>query len=448
MKKFCLVLVCCLLFSVGVFAQIVPNQQQDEIKMAESGVFFSPMMQTLNLSLDSISFLRRQNKQLGFTISLANNTGVSLNFVSYASHINQCNGDFEAASILPDTEMYLITQEDANDPNVFLKRLAKENYSDENFFGAIARFNSLQQEYALPEEIFIPKVKQHTVQDGELLSDVAKLFYSDESKVDFLAQANGIVKPYQIFKEQIILVPEILESTIKSDSYKVSKGDTIKSIAEKSYGVESVLSGELLLVWHNSLKKEYIIMLKQVLAIPILLEKYQVQEIDTWEKISTKYYLDNSGSKMLETINQKLITGQEIFVLKIVKPEFSCAPWIVAKEKSFSLKPRESREVLFQVNLPRGGNLGGTYSAVVTLEQQNKVDDSGGGGLRTSINTAYNSVLIINVESRRPLVKTAELHSFEIQKKDGLTGLVFGLKNLGRTQIQVRKIELRVMQED
>ena len=450
MKKFIATILCCLIFITGAFAQIVPNQQQDEIKMAEAGVFFSSTMQEKNISQNDISFLRRQNKPFEVSLNLANNSGVPLSFVAYISHINQIDGSFGSASILPDTEMYLVTEEDAQSPSVLLKRLAQKNYGDEIFFDVIARFNSLRKEYTLPEEIFIPRVKQRTVQDNELLSDIAKSFYNDEAKVGFLARANGIPKPYQMFNGQIILIPEISGEAdsvvIQSDSYKVSKGDTAKSIAEKFYGIDGAISGELMLVWHNVLQKKYVISAKQVLAIPALLEKYQAQEADSWESISTKYYSDESGSRLLEKLNQKLSVGQEVFVSKTLKPEFSCAGWISVKEKSFVLKPREGREIVFQVNLPRGGNLAGTYSAMLTLEQQSVTDTS--DGIRTALYSAYNSILILNIESRRPLAELGELHSFEVKRKGNFVGVVFGLKNLGKTQIQVRRSEVRVLRGD
>lgn len=453
MKKFVSAFVAIIIFFAVIaavcFAQLPSNKEQQETLKQQSGVFFSPLLQQVNISLDELNYLRRYNKSKEIYLALANNSPGPLSFVTHLSHVQQKTGNFESVSIIIDTEMQVITAEQANDPLGALRGLADRYFKDSQLFEIIARFNNLPKQYSLPKELLIPKASRYEVKPGDLLSSIAKEFYGDETRIDFLAQANAISKPYRLVGGQILFIPQLAEDgSVVSQSCQVSSSkDDLTNMAKSFYGNEAAAAGENVIAWFNSLEKSYALSEKQVLAIPLLRQLHQVQFGDTWESISKQYYDSDAGKVMLALINaNNLSLGKMIFLPEIKEPKFSCVSWIKPKENNFSLGPKESKEVLFDINIPSGADIGGTYSAALILEEGNPNQDK--SGVRMSIKNVYNSILILNIESRRSQEKIAELHSFEIQKKGSVLGAVFGLRNLGREQIQAQKSELRVLRED
>ena len=164
-----------------------------------------------------------------------------------------------------------------------LSDLAEKYYGKSDKHRIIAKYNDLKKKSVLKvgQIILIPmtdgkeypekpngkkdkprkdhtKYIKHSIQPGETLSDVAKLYYDSYSKWRILAKFNGFRKNTQLKVGQIVKVPEIKgmafpdkpkkrnatvsEPTNKDYKYTthtVGKGDTLEIIAQKYYGEKS-----------------------------------------------------------------------------------------------------------------------------------------------------------------------------------------------------------------
>jgi len=110
------------------------------------------------------------------------------------------------------------------------------------------------------------------------------------------------------------------------------------------------------------------------------------------------------------------------------------------------LAPQEARRVWFKSKTP-SMNLRGTFSAIVGVEKVVSLEFE--EGITSKMTVAPFCTVIITIDNdRRPLPKKAELHSFELQTRGNIQGMVFGLRNLGDIMVQVEKSEVSLLRKD
>lgn len=93
--------------------------------------------------------------------------------------------------------------------------------------------------------------KTYQVKEGDYLWKIAEDMYGSGYNAYDIAQANNIVNPSTIYKDQLLIIPEVTpklltkgetsqtataQVTETSETYTVQKGDYLWSIAEKFYG--------------------------------------------------------------------------------------------------------------------------------------------------------------------------------------------------------------------
>lgn len=464
-----------------------------------TGIMFSPMMHRINVNTNDLRNLRREGKDLIFDITVGNNLSQPVSFKAIIGNLEQKTGTFQLAGLEAQTELYTVKEQDRDNPREALLAIAKEVYGNEGQAALIARFNRLKAEYQLPAKLFIPKIRPETyeIQPGDLLTRIAKRFYGDESLAVFIAEFNGLRKPYQVSGGQTLYIAEI-----RKERYVVQGNETLESIAQDVFGANGkgavplialanglvspyrVSGGQSLVILEiqeryivqendnlstvassvykngyggaviakaNGLEMSYVFPDGKALFIPKIKPKiYVAQTGDTLEAISEKMYKDETGAELIGFLNgvrglKGLNLGQKLYIPEVKPFKFSCAGWIKPVERNITLEGHESRKIAFKVEVP-GINIDGTYSAMVGAEMV--VPDTAQGGIRSVMSPAGYCTVILNITGRRPLPKRAELHSFEIQRKKNVMGLVFGLKNLGNVMVQVQQSKVLVLRED
>ncbi|MDD4990257.1 MAG: LysM peptidoglycan-binding domain-containing protein [Candidatus Pacebacteria bacterium] len=476
------------------------NAQIYSIKDEGSGVIFSPMMHRFNLTQNDLRNLRSQNKDFVFDLSISNSQNRPVVFKTLVGNLEQREDTFQLADLKPETEIYTVKEEEQANPQATLRKIAERIYGDPEQYVFIARLNNLKVELKLPVEILIPKMRAETyeVQPGDLLVKIAKAVYGDEEMATFLAEVNGLQKPYEIHQGQRLYIVKI-----KKEPYVVQQGDSLEGITQKTFGEKSesiiklfalannltppysltvgqsltnipdmerrtVQEGDTLntvakavygdeyaafiLVLANNVESSYNLADGQTLLVPKIKPRvYTAQTGDTLEKISEKAYGDSSGANLIRVINgiqnpEALNPGQKLYIPEVKPFEFSCASWIKPEEEKFTLQAHEQRRVFFKTKIP-GVTISGTYSAIVGVEME-VAPETQEEGIRTEIAPAAYCPVILNIEGRTPLPKMAELHSFEVQEKNGLMGMVFGLRNLGKVMVQVQDSKILILRED
>jgi len=472
--------------------------QNYSITQDDTGFFFAPMMHSFQLTQNDLRNLRSKNQDFVFDLSIGNNLNRPVSFKTVVGNLEQGEDTFQLADLKPETEIYTVQEQERDKPEETLRKIAEKVYGDPNQYVLIARLNKLRAELKLPAELLVPKVRaeMYEVQPGDLLTKVAKAFYGDEMLAAFIAEINGLQKPYELYQGQRLYIIKVNRPIVvqegetlnivaqkifgekgenivnllalannltppfelttgqslivpEMEKRTVQEGDTLNTVAKAVYGDEYA---GFLIAKANDLEKSFKLAEGQTLFIPKIKPRaYTAQTGDTLETISEKVYGEPSGANLIRALNgienpEALNPGQKLVIPEVLPFEFSCASWIKPEEEKFTLAAHEQRRVFFKTKIP-SITTSGTYSAIVGVEMQVQ-PQTGQEGIRTAIAPASYCPVILNIEGRTPLPKKAELHSFEIQKKGGVMGLVFGLKNLGRVMVQAQDSKILILRED
>ncbi len=493
MKKIVLVAIIAILINGGqTFAQNYTVTDEG------SGIIFSPMMHRFNLTQNDLRNLRSKNQDFVFDLSIGNNLNRPVTFKTLVGNLEQAEDTFQLAELKPETEIYTVKEEERDQPEETLRKIAENIYGNPEQYLLIARLNNLKTEYKLPAELLIPKIRTETyeVQPGDLLVKIAKAVYGDEKMAVFIAEVNGLQKPYEIREGQRLYIIKM-----KEEPYVAQEGETLEDIAQKICGgkgesivrlfalannlippfslatgqslvipeiekrtvqegdnlgtvAKSVYGDEyagILIAYANDIARSYDLTNGQTLLIPKIKPRvYTAEAGDTLETISEKMYGEPTGANLIRILNgiqnpEALNPGQSLYIPEVKDFEFSCASWIKPEEGKFTLAAHEQKRVFFKTKIP-GITISGTYFAIVGVEMD--VPETEQPGIRSVMAPAGYCPVILNIEGRTPLPKKAEIHSFEIQRKNNLMGLVFGLKNLGRSMVQVQDSKILILRED
>ncbi len=441
----CLSVFFIMLFVLQIGISIAQNSRIEEEKQG-IGITFSPPEHIIFLTPNDIRDMRRKRKPLMFDISLENNLNRAVKFRAFVGNVEQRGDVFAMTSLKPACDTHIVTPKEV----VFagaLETIAEEFYSDKVMALLIARYNGLRRGYFLPKTLFIPKVKEiYEVKKDELLSLIVEKFYGKKAMVKFIAEINGLEEPYQLYDDQVLF---LVDDSAEAEIYTIQDGDDLNSIAKTIYSDEQ---GAVIIAQANKLKVGYKLTSGQVLFIPkVRPGMYITGPEETLETISKKVYNDGTGADLLGALNgirnfESLKTGTKLYIPEVEPFEYSCASWIEPVEREFTLAPQEARRVWFKSKTP-SINLRGTFSAIIGVEKV--VSSEREEGVTSKMTIAPFCTIIITIDNeRRPLPKKAELHSFELQTRGGVRGMVFGFENLGDIMVQVGKSEVSLLRKD
>ena len=441
----CLLVLFVMLLVLQIGISVAQNSRIEEEKQG-IGLTFSPPEHIIKLTPNNIRDMRRNRKPLMFDISLENNLDKAVKFRAFVGNAEQRGDVFAMTSLKPACDTHIVTPEEAVS-SVTLEAIAEEFYSDKAMALLIARQNKLRRGYFLPKTLTIPKVKEvYEVQKDELLSFLAEKFYGDRVMAKFIAEMNGIAEPYQLYDGQVLF---IVDDSAEAEEYKLKADDDLNSVAKTVYDNEQAST---LLAQANKLKVGYRLIQGQALFIPkIRPEVYITGAEETLETVSKKVYNDGTGASLLGILNgirhfDTLKAGLKLWLPEVEPFKYSCASWIEPVEHEFTLSPQEAKRVWFKSKTP-SMNLRGTFSAIVGVEKV--VSSEFEEGITSKMTVAPFCTVIITIDNeRRPLPKKAELHSFELQTRGNIQGMVFGLKNMGDIMVQVQKSEVSLLRAD
>ena len=105
--------------------------------------------------------------------------------------------------------------------------------------------------------------------------------------------------------------------------------------------------------------------------------------------------------------------------------------WIMFKEKGMEFKPKESKVITFNIDIPKDAKSGGKYaSIVISTDRINKTDD------KTSATARVVSLVMLSVTG--DIVDEASVQSFKVDRQFGLKNFDFTVrvKNTGNNHIR------------
>lgn len=448
----CLLVLLVMLLALQIGISVAQNSRIEEEKQS-IGMTFSPPEHIINLTPNDIRNMRRNRKPLMFDITLENNLDRAIKFRSFVGNVEQRGDVFAMTSLKPSCNTHIVTKEEAVSAGT-LEAIAEEFYNDKAMTLLIARQNKLRRGYFLPKTLAVPKVqKVYEVQKDDLLSLIAEKFYGNKTMAKFIAEMNGLAEPYQLYNGQVLFIVKIVKTqngTVpETEEYTRKDGEDLNSITKSVYGDEQ---GAVIIAQANKLKVGYRLTKGQILFMPkIRPAMHIVGAEETLEMVSKKVYNDGTGAALLGILNgirnfEALKAGLKLYVPEVEPFKYSCASWIEPVEREFTLSPQEARRVWFK-SKTLSMNLRGTFSAIVGVEKV--VSSEHKEGITSKMTVAPFCTVIITIDNdRRPLPKKAELHSFELQTKGNIQGMVFGLRNLGDIMVQVGKSEVSLLRAD
>ncbi len=485
---FGLVVFLCLIVSFGVLAQTGERPKPPE---GQTGIFFAPMVQNQTISYGYLMELRRKNQDYEFDISVSHNFTTPMEFQVDVAPVSQEGGRFQRGKLTPQAKVYTVQVADVQNPEKTLQRLALQIWNDENFYPALARFSRLPADYGLLERIIVPALpsQRYTIQEGDLLTEIAKKTYGDGRFATFIAEVNLIPKPYNLMPGQWLFLPKV-----KKEQYLAKDQETLSAIAEALYqtpqaasylglvndltsdaalqagqklflpeiqgvytvkaedNVQDIASalygdpwGAVILVKANELEVTFPLRVGQSLVLPVLKkEKYKVNAGETIGSIAIQLYQDQRGENLLAEVNNlanksQLPAGTELFIPEIEPQTYSCAAWLEPEERLFKLEPGPGRYLKVKVKIPRNLSVGGTYSAMVGLQLvvPQEMSESGIYSAAVPVGT---SLFILTIEGKEPGFRNAELNAVRVRNTqiEGTDYSVIGIevKNVGRYLIR------------
>lgn len=477
---------------------VAQEQEVEPLSERKGGFpfFIAPVdTQIIDISQAALVNMQRKNESYKFHISVAQGITTEQSYKVIISHLAQDEKGIGRGQLEPETETYNVQAQDIEQPEALLKNLAQKAWGDESFYYVLAWFNGLRQEYTLSSEIVIPEVQEpyQILDENELLSGISTSAYGDPELASFLAEMNGMVRPYQLMRNMWLFVPKLSEQT-----HTVETGQTWEEISNLVYGSSAVAhylrllndatdrapaigakvrlpeikkiipreentqipvlalqnygseQGFVLLVRANNLQQKYALVLDQVIVSPVFeREQYVVQAGEDLPTIAYKLYEDTNGWGLLTILNNKrtVSQGDRLWVPKVKEHLYSCAGWIEPLEPEFTLST-ESKRLEMQLRIPPNIR-SGTYSALIGVMPVMERRILGGGSIVTQAIPVYSTSWVFNIQGRRATPLSGTLHAVRSRagkfQGEECTHVEIGLKNLGENLIEVRSGTIMIL---
>lgn len=134
-------------------------------------------------------------------------------------------------------------------------------------------------------------------------------------------------------------------------------------------------------------------------------------EIKNTSHFSGKVTVTNFGNETIEvTIDKKRILKDKIHLLLV---DGGASDWIKVKETRFTLKPREYKDVHFEVNVPSNYNYRDAVGALVIRATPKTTPQSKGGGAQFVIMQGAEVIVPIVIGLPGPIKESLKLENFK-----------------------------------
>ncbi|OBF19415.1 LysM peptidoglycan-binding domain-containing protein [Mycobacterium sp. ACS4331] len=195
-----------------------------------------------------------------------------------------------------------------------LRSLARRFFADQELAGALAAANGLapSDELVVGQDLLVPYItRRHLVSEADTLFDLAELYYGDGAMFPALAAANHIAAPYLLAQGQDLLIPDL----VNVSHHIVYPGDTLRDFAIRWYNDERC---DVLIEYANHLASPDDIEVGQKLIRPALNRRHIVEEFETWEQMSQRWYGDPRLQGLIAAANHLPVeklppVGQTVF---------------------------------------------------------------------------------------------------------------------------------------
>ncbi len=169
-----------------------------------------------------------------------------------------------------------------------LRSLARRFFADPELAAALAAANGLvpSDDLVVGQDLLVPYItRRHLVSESDTLFDLAELYYGDVAMFPMLAAANHIAAPYLLIPGQHLLIPDL----VNVSHHVVYPGDTLRGFAIRWYNDERC---DVLIEYANHLATLDDIEVGQKLIRPALNRRHVIEEFETWEQLSQRWYGD------------------------------------------------------------------------------------------------------------------------------------------------------------
>lgn len=150
--------------------------------------------------------------------------------------------------------------------------------------------------------------------------------------------------------------------------------------------------------------------LSSVSAVNLVVSPTRFEIKDTTH-FSGKVTVENFGGETLEvTVDKKKVLKDKVHLLLV---DGGVADWIKVKEANFVLKPGESKDVHFEVNVPSNYNYRDAVGALVISATPRITPQAKGGGAQFVIKQGAEVIVPIVIGLPGPIMESVKLESFK-----------------------------------